>query len=224
MKHKYARYPIIMSICAFVCFVAVLVMFSGAVQPLWGRMLLLLLPALLLGVVAFFGTKGILNATATTIWTTILAIVLLIASVFYVVILSIWTATTTTTDIKYYSRAYGQIDEEDGVKEVFPKSIPEDANNIAFTYYPQFLQGGEVFELSYTTTDEKLTEWMTLLKSKSEWIGSNRQWHTENNWSFSGMDTMRYQLDWDGDFNHGEICYVLIDEETRHITFYYSEW
>ncbi len=224
MKHKYALYPIIMSICALLCFVAVLALFAGAVQPLWGRMALLILPALLLGVFAFFAAKGKLGVSATIIWTTVLSVVLFLASVFYVSILSVWTATTTTTDIRFYSRAYAQIEEEDGVQTVFPKSIPADAKNITFTYYPQFLQGGEVFKLSYTTTDEKLTEWTTLLNREAEWIGSNQEWHTENNWSFDGMYGTRYQLDWDGGFNHGEMCYVLIDEERNQITFYYSHW
>ena len=224
MKHKYAIYPIIVSICAFICFLIVLLLFSGAVQPLWGRMMLLILPALLLGMLAFCAAKGKVGVTATNIWTTVLAIVLFLGSVFYVALLFVWTATTTTTDIQYYSRAYAQIDEESGVKEVFPKSIPADADDISFTYYPQFLQGGEVFELSYTTTDEKLTELKTLLKSESAWIGSNQDWHTENNWSFDGKDAMRYQLDWDGDFNHGQTCYVLIDEEMGQITFCYSKW
>jgi len=224
MKHKYALYPIIMSICALFCFIVVLIIFSSAVQPLCGRMILLILPALLLGIIAFCAAKGKLGESATTIWTTVLVIVLFLASVFYVSILSVWTATTTTTDIKYYSRAYAQISGEDGVKKVFPKSIPADADDITFAYSPQFLQGGEVFELSYRTTDKKLTEWTALLKNESEWIGSNQAWHTENNWSFHGIDTMRYQLDWDGGFNHGEMCYVLIDEEIGRITFCYEQW
>jgi len=224
MKHKYALYPIVMSICALFCFILVLIVFSNAVQPLWGRIMLLILPALFLGIVAFCAAKGKLTPSATTIWTTVLVVVLFLASVFYVFILSVWTATTTTTDIKYYCRAYAQINEEDGVKEVFPKSIPADADDITFSYSPQFLQGGEVFELSYRATDEKLMEWAALLKNESDWIGSNQEWHTENNWSFNGIDTMRYQLDWDGGFNHGEMCYVLIDEEIGRITFYYSEW
>ncbi|MBO5232231.1 MAG: hypothetical protein J6B88_06365, partial [Clostridia bacterium] len=127
MKLKYARYPIIMSTCALLCFLAVFIVFAGVVQPLWGRMMLLILPALILGVVAFFAVKGKLGVSATAIWTTILSIVLLLASVFYVFLLDIWTATTTTTDIQYYSRAYAQIDEKDVVEEIFPETIPADA-------------------------------------------------------------------------------------------------
>ena len=224
MKNKYALYPLIVSICALFCFIAVLVFYSGTVQPLWGRMIPLILPALLLGIVAFGAIKGKLDVSGTIMWTTVLSSLLFLASVVYLFILLMGTATTTTTDTKYYKRAYAQIDGVDKVKEVFPKSIPADANDITFTYFPQFLQGGEVFELSYTTTDEKLAEWKTFLEEEAEWIGSNQEWHIENDWDFSGMDTMRYQLAWDGGFNHGEICYVLMDEEMRRITFYYSKW
>ena len=76
MKRKYALYPIIMSACALLCFIAVVIVFAGVVQPLWGRMAILVLPALILGVVAFFAVKGKLGVSATTIWTTILSIVL----------------------------------------------------------------------------------------------------------------------------------------------------
>jgi len=224
MKHKYARYPMIMSVCALFCFIAIVILFAGVVQPLWGRMMLLLLPALILGVVAFFAAKGKLSVSAATIWTTILSIVLFLASAFYVSLLFIWTATTTTTDIQYYTRAYAQIDEEYAVEEIFPKTVSENAKDIVFTYTPQFLQGGEVFELSYTTTNEEITEWIALLKKEAEWVGSNRQWHSENGWSFDGIEATRYQLDWDGGFNHGKMCYVLIHEILGRITFYYSHW
>lgn len=224
MKNKYVLYPVIMSISALFCFVVVFLFFAGAVQPLWGRMMLLILPALLLGIVAFFAVKGKMSAASTTIWTTVLSIVLLVASVFYIFIL--WTKmnTTTTTDIRYYSRAYAQIDEVDEVRDVFPETIPTDAKNIKFTYFPKYLQGAGVFELSYTTTDDKLAEWTTRLKSKAEWVGSNENWYIENNWSYDGINAMRYQLYWNGGFNHGEMCYVLISEELKQITFSYSIW
>ena len=224
MKNKYALYPIIMSFCSLICFIVVLLFFATAVQPLWGKIMLLILPALILGVVAFCAVKGKLGVVATIVWTTTLSIVFLFISLFYIVFLSMETATTITTDIRYYSRAYAQIDELKEVREVFPKSIPTDAKNIEFSYMPQFLQGGEVFELSYTTTDDKLSEWSTLLEGNSEWVGSNQQWHNENDWSSDCVDATRYQLYCDGGFNHGEICYALISEELNQITFYYSIW
>lgn len=224
MKNKYALYPIIMSLCSLICFIVVLLFFATAVQPMWGKIMLLILPALILGVIAFCAVKGKLGVVATIVWTTTLSIVFLFISLFYIVFLSMETATTITTDIRYYSRAYAQIDELKEVREVFPKSIPTDAKNIEFSYMPQFLQGGEVFELSYTATDDKLSEWSTLLEGNSEWVGSNQQWHNENDWSSDCVDATRYQLYCDGGFNHGEICYALISEELNQITFYYSIW
>jgi len=223
MKHKHALYPILMSICAFVCFIAVAWLFSEAVQPRWGWTMLLLLPAVVLTFVAMPAAKGKLKATPTYILTTALGLILLPASGIYTVVLGFLTS-DETTDIRYYTRAYEVIEDEDGVKGIFPKKIPADAKNIEFSYMPQVLQGGEVFELSYTTTEEKLTEWKTVLTREAEWIGSNKEWHEANHWGFHDEDSVRYHLDWDGGFNHGEMCYVLIDEETNRITFYYSEW
>lgn len=224
MKHKHALYPITMSACALLCFVAVLLVFANAVQPLWGRILVLALPSLLLGVLAFFAAKGKLNASATSVWTTVLSIILVCASLFYICLLFIWTATTKTTDVRYYSRAYAQIEDIRGVKEVFPKTIPADAEDITFMYWPQFLQGGEVFELSYTTTDERIAQLTAILKSEADWIGFNQQWYSENNRLFDGIHATRYQLFWDGGSNHGRMCYVLVNEETGQITFSTNAW
>ena len=224
MKHKHALYPIIMSAVAFVCFAVVFVLFAGTVQPMWGRVALLFAPALFLGIVAFLAVKGKLGVPATIIWTTVLSVVLALASAFYVIFLFVWSATTTTTDVRYYGRAYHQIDSRDSVADVFPSSIPADAEDIEFVYHPQFLQGGEVFELSYTTTDEKLTQWETLLRKEAQWIGTNEDWEQDNGWSCEDDDGVLYQLYWDGGFNHGEMCYALIGDETGRIKFYYSQW
>ena len=223
MKHKYALYPIIMSICAFVCFLAVAWLFSYAVQPRWGWTMLLLLPAVVLAFVALPAAKGKLKETTTFILTTALVVILLPASGFYTVILGFLTS-EETTDIRYYTRAYEVIEDEDGVEGIFPKKIPADAKDIEFSYMPQALQRGEVFELSYTTTEEKLTEWKTLLTREAEWIGSNKEWHEANHWGFHDEDSVRYHLDWDGGYNHGEWSYVLIDEDANRITFFYEDW
>ncbi len=217
-------YPIIMSVIALICFVGVLILFFDAVQPPWFGLMLLIIPAITLGTVAFLALKGKLSAGKTASLTTVLSIVLLIASIFYTLMLSIWTSTTVTTDVRYYSRAYAQIEDVKDVRDVFPKSIPAEAKKIEFSYSPQFLQGGEVFKLTYTTSAEKITEWKSKLEYNAVWVGSNEKWCNENGWSSDGIDATRYQLYWDGGFNHGEICYVLIDEVSNRITFYYSKW
>ena len=224
MKNKKSIFPFVMGTLALICFLAVVLFMSSSVQPLWGRVMVLLLPSVILYAVAFFSTRDKLDSKKTVILTTVLTIVLLFASIFYVFLLSIWTATTETTDVRYYSRAYEQIDDEDGVEGIFPDTIPIDATDISFHYNPRFLQGGEVFELSYIATGETLSEWEKRLEQKAEWIGSNEEWHRLNNWGFHDSDSTRYHLYWNGGFNHGEMSYVLIDPSINRITFHYTEW
>lgn len=224
MKNKYAMFPITMAGLAFLCFLFLAFNMASAVQPLWGRTMVLILPSLILSVVAVFALKGKLDCRKTEFVTLLLSIILVIASFVYVIFLSVLTATTVTTDVKFYTRAYEQIEDEDGVEGIFPDRVPEDAGDIDFRYNPQFLQGGEWFELSYTTTAEALSDWTVFLEDKAEWIGSNEEWHQTNNWGFYDVDSTRYHLYWDGGFNHGEMTYVLIDLSCNRITFHYEDW
>ena len=224
MKNKYARFPLTMAILAFLCFLFVMFLMSTAVQPLWGRISVLLIPALVLGGIGLLALKGMLDSKKTAVLTVFLSVIFLLASICYTFLLSIWTATTATTDVKYYPRAYAQIEDGNGVKGAFPQVVPTDAKDISFHYNPAFLQGGEVFELSYTVTEEKISQWTVLLEGAAEWIGSNEEWHHTNNWDFYDTDSIRYHLYWDGGFDHGEMCYVLIDPSICQITFYYEDW
>ena len=224
MKNKYASIPLTTAILAFLCFLFMVFLMSTAVQPLWERTIVLLMPALVLGGIGLLALKGLFDSKTTEVLTAVLSVIFLLVSICYTFVLSIWTATTDTEDVKYYSRAFAQIEDGNGVKGVFPQVIPSDAKDISFHYNPAFLQGGEVFELSCTVTEEKMSEWTELLESAAEWIGSNEEWHRTNNWGFYDTDSIRYHLYWDGGFNHGEMCYALVDPSICRITFCYEDW
>lgn len=224
MKNKYARFPLTMTILAFLCFLFMVFYMSTAVQPPWGRICVLLTPALVLGGISILALKGMLDPRKTVVLTVFLSVVFLLASICYTALLFLWTATTVTTDVKYYPKAYAQIKDGNGVKGVFPKAVPSDAKDISFRYNPAFLQGGEMFQLSYVATEEKMSEWTTLLEGAAEWVGSNEEWHRMNNWDFYDTDSLRYHLYWDGNVNHGEMCYVLSVPSNRRITFCYENW
>lgn len=221
---SYARFPLTMTLLAFLCFLVIVLFMSTAVQPLWGRSCVLLIPALVLGGISLLALKGVLNSRKTAVLTVLLSVLFLVASICYTVLLSLWTATTVTTDVKYYSRAYAQIEDGNGVKGVFPQAVPTDAKEISFRYNPKFLQGGEVFQLSYVVTEEKMSEWTALLEGAAEWIGSNEEWHRTNHWAFYDTDSIRYHLYGDGHVDHGEMCYVLIVPSNCRITFCYENW
>ena len=224
MKNKYASFPLKMAILAFLCFLFISFLMSTVVQPLWGRISVLLIPALVLGGIGLLALKGMLDSKKTAVLTVFLSVIFLLTSICYTFLLSIWTATSVTTDVKYYPRAYAQIEDRNGVKGTFPQVIPTDAKDISFHYNLAFLQGGEVFKLSYTVTEEKISEWTVLLEGAAEWIGSNEEWHHANNLDFYDTDSIRYHLYWDGGINHGEMCYVLIDPSICRITFCYEDW
>lgn len=225
MKSKHAIFPFVMAGLAFLCFLFVVFCMSTYVQPPWGETIVLILPSLMLAFVGFLACKGKIGPRKTERLTIILSILLAIVSFLYTMMLSIWAATTVTTDVKFYPRAYQHVEYGEGVAGVFPKEIPADAQNVVFQYFPGFLQGGETLELSYSVTDEVLSDWAALLENRSQWYGSTEEWRqTTNLWYIDGEGNMLYQLYWDGGHNHGELTYVLIDPSCNQITFYYDNW
>ena len=222
MRSKYAVFPLVMAGLAFLCFLFIALCMSTYVQPLWDKTMVLAVPSLLLSVVAVLALKGKLDRRMTEFVTLVLSIVLVTVSFAYTVVLSVLSTTTETTDVKFYSRAYEKIEERNGVEDVFPDAIPVDAEEVAFRYFPGFLQGGEVLELSFTTTAESLSRWETLLREKAEWIGSNEEWR-RNHWGYGDEGAVRYQLYLE-DGNHGETAFVLIHSASKRIMFYYDRW
>ena len=106
MKNKKSVFPFVMGTLAFLCFLAVVLLMSSSVQPLWGRVMVLLLPSVILYAVAFLSSRGKLDSKKTVILTSVLTIVLLLVSIFYVFLLSIWTATTETTETRFVKGAF----------------------------------------------------------------------------------------------------------------------
>ena len=106
MKKRAGLLPFAMGGLAFVCFLAFLGFMSAAVQPLWGRTLVLLLPALVFFGVGAAAGKGRLNPRAAAALTAVLAAVFLFLSVCYVFLLSIWTATGRSGETKRSGRTF----------------------------------------------------------------------------------------------------------------------
>ena len=224
MEEKAGLLPFAAGGIALVCFLLVLGVMAMAVQPLWGRTLVLLLPALVFFAVGAAARKGGLSSRTAAALTAVLAIVFFLLSVFYVLLLSIWTATEVTTDVRYYRRAYARISGKEAVSAHFPASVPEDARDVEFTYTPRFLQGGEVFRLSYTAPEGEILRRSMLLRAAAEWSGPDGEWLRMHRQVPGGSDSLRFQLFGSGFGNHGEECCVLIDWAAGRIEFYYSDW
>lgn len=224
MKEKAGLLPFTAGGLALSCFLLVAGVMATAVQPLWGRTLVLLLPALVFFAVGAAARKGSLSPRAAAVLTAVLAAVFFFLSLCYVFLLSIWTATTVTTEVKYYTRAFAQIDSNEAVSAHFPASVPEDARDVEFSYMPRFLQGGEVFRLSYTAPEDEILRRSISLQAAAEWSGPDAEWFRMHGQPGGEGDSVRYQLFGSGFGNHGEECCVLIDWAAGRIEFYYSDW
>lgn len=224
MKEKAGLLPFTAGGLALSCFLLVAGVMATAVQPLWGRTLVLLLPALVFFAVGAAARKRRLGPRTAAVLTAVLAAVFFFLSLCYVFLLSIWTATTVTTEVKYYTRAFAQIDSNEAVSAHFPASVPEDARDVEFSYMPRFLQGGEVFRLSYTAPEDEITRRSISLQAAAEWSGPNAEWFRMHGQPGGEGDSVRYQLFGSGFGNHGKECCVLIDWAAGRIEFYYSDW
>ncbi len=224
MKNKYAMFPFAMGGMALLCFLIVAFFMAREVEPLWGRTLVLLLPSAVLCFVGLLALKGKLDIQKNTILTAALTVVLLVLSLFYVFLLSMWTATTVTTDPAFYERAYAKIDDLECVKACFPAAIPKGASEVKFSYQPQFMQGGEELRLSYIASEGELSERIELLEAAAEWTGTNEEWYAAHGSMANAPEPIRYQLYGEGFANHGEECCVLVERASRKIIFYYSKW
>lgn len=226
MKNKHALAPAVMAVLAFLCFLFVAFCMATYVEPPWLETAVLLIPALIFTVLTVLSFKGKLGEDATWIITGILSVVLVFASFFYTMLISMVASTTESTDPKYYPKAYERLlaMDDEYVGGIFPEAVPEDAKEVSYRSYPAFLQGGEVLELTYTTTGDVLKWWETFLSDKAEWIGTDGEWSKKTYWSSNAdSDAMRYQILWE-EGNHGKTVYVLIDRDDNRITFYYENW
>ena len=224
MRKHQAVLPFVMGGLAFVGFLLAAAIMTTAVQPLWEETMVLLLPAAVLCAVGFSVRKGILSPRTATVLTVVLSAVFLLLSLGYLFFLSLRAATTVTTDTKFYERAYDRIDGDERIRACFPPHVPSDAQEVDFCYRPQFLQGGEVFRLSYRTTEERIIERIPELQAAAEWSGSDEDWYAMHRQGSGDSGSVRFQLFGSGFGNHGEECCVLIDRAVCRITFYYSRW
>ena len=227
MKKK-ALFPGIMAILALLAFVlAVWILYSATVVPAWGLWLLLLIPAAVFGGIWILSRKEILSTKAANIVTGVLVPVFLIGGIVFSLILLFRSALATVTDPAYYGKVHSLYKNSEWT-EFFPDTIPEDAENVRFSYYPQFMQGGSEFFLSYNT-DSFPEEW----KEKAVWHGTKEEYekteYAKNGlliprWDeFSGAELWLIgETGYNGGYNHGKTAYLLTRDNT--VVYYFTEW
>ncbi|MBP3293626.1 MAG: hypothetical protein J6N32_07715, partial [Clostridia bacterium] len=116
---EWAVLPFLMAVFALICFLLVFAMMMSMVEPPIARTMVLLLPALIL---AGFGVlANLLHFPLGVIWgvTFLLTAVLGVWGFRETFFVALEAFTTTTTDIRYYERAYDSIDHEEYLDGIF---------------------------------------------------------------------------------------------------------
>lgn len=223
IKNRYILFPLTAAGISFAIFVFAGIFVALAVEPQYLFLLPLLLPTAIFLLIALAKHRRAIRDSTAMVATFILLLLLIPAWFFYSLYLMMIQSTKLTDDVRYYSRAFDTIDYRDEIGRVFPEEIPEDAEDVEFTYIPGFLQGGEELRLSYKT--DSIDEWANRLSSSVEWSGSVGEYEklTGSSMFTADADDRMYLLFNEG-YNHGKQCYATIDERMSRVSFYYCHW
>ncbi len=230
MNYKYSLFPLISAVPFLVFFILVASNFNYVcVQPLWGIILLFIVPSVVFTVIGILALKGKLKRKATIIITSILIVLFIILAVFLLYFLHISMFTTPATNPFYYHRAYEyEAADDERVKEYFPEYVPKNAKDVKFWFNYPFLQGGSLLELSFTADIGTINEWIAKLEKAAEWYGPYTEWDSIFYSSEKRNESdILYQLckeDHGGGFNHGKICYVIVNISEGSMKFRYEHW
>lgn len=213
-----------------------------AMEPHYFSGLIFAVPFACFAVVTYLTYKEELKELSSLIITSVL-IGILSWAMFLAFIGSVFDAAMTiTTDDTKYERALRLSSFSYALLEnSFPEKIPDDAQDVYFSYQPAFLQGGENLALKFKTDADTIDHYIEEFSEKAEWIGKNRDSQASQHGVFTGtLDIFNYAasgLPYDltiyvlmsrpyqpGDWNHGVLSLVAISEKADEILFLASRW
>lgn len=149
--------------------------------------------------------------------------------------ITILMAINPVTNPKYYKFFVNS----DELTKVFPKQIPDNAENVQFYYAPGVLQGSTDYVLYYIDKNINLDRFNDLFKDKAIWIGHEKD-YTEKRGLLTGIfshTSIKYEnkndfiiyliegkCDDSGYCNHGNYLLVAINENTNEIIYESRSW
>ncbi len=239
---KKAPFSAIMTIISLVFFVVIYALLTlTVVEPHYFRALIFAVPFVLYGTITLLTVKNIIKENASILSTGILIIPLAIAMLFALLYISFDCGMTSTTDVGRYERALRLSKFPDKLSEIFPNKIPENAKNISFNYNKAFGQGGHEMVLKFETDPDSVKRYIVEFSNKAKWIGKVNEseagkYGVNDNqfrlfeYTNSGLPkdyvvyvifSEPYKL---GDWNHGKVSLVAINEQNNQVIFLAEEW
>lgn len=238
-----ALFPASITVISFVLFIIVYLLVTMTVaEPYYLTGLLFAVPFCCFAIITGLTAVGKLKGFASKAITYHLIFALGLVSLFLFVSLSIDAATTTTTDLTKYERVLKLSGyPNDRLTKYFPDKIPDDAENVHFSYNPAFMQGGEEFSLKFKTSTKTTQTYIKRISNKASWVGKPNAPDSEKYGIFTGslnafyrdhtempadltiyvMYSKPYHPD---DWNHGENSLVAISQEKNEILFRAEDW
>ena len=202
--------------------------------PFRGRWLLLLIPAALFAGIAVLMRCGVLPEPAGNVLTGLLILPLAAGGFLLLMFFIFQTAGTTVTDPVYYETALAKNGyPKNAYLAPFPEQIPQDAGEVSFRYFPQFLQGGSECSLSVRLTPEEQRELTEEFCKNAVWHGTADDYRRMNPLSGNvpytpdDPDAVLWILLWDRENalsrNHGKVCLLWTVPDGRTV-WYHSVW
>jgi hypothetical protein len=161
-------------------------------------------------------------------------------------------AVSSVTKVSRYEPIIEAVQGEEGDNPLtmhFPRSIPEDAENVRFFFQPPFLQGGLVLQLRYKTTPEKINELYDRFSEQStrSYFGGSMYEHMNmddgmpiTDFYTNDSGSREFPVDYEimifdeplsepgqGErhyWNHGESHGVAISREHNEIVYWAEDW
>ena len=238
---KKAPFPAIMAILSFILFLGLYWLLTfGSIKPYYIIGLIFALPFLTYATIAFYTSKGKIGKVSSAIITMTLIIVFVIATFMGLVFIAFDEAANTTTDIGKYEKALRITGYPDNhLTEHFPDKIPDNAQDLVFSYNPAFLQGGESLGLRFSIDQYTISKYLEEFSQAAKKIGKIPDRFTMVDGIYSSdFEILGYTVlpeDFtifiivskpyeSNDWNHGETSIVAISQERNEIIFLANDW
>lgn len=233
--YRRAPFPMVMtgiSIALFL-FLTLFVRIVG-LEPFYRYGLLVGILVLCFGMISLLTVSGRVSRSISTKLSVAAILVFVFLSWGYLVYVAWDEATPSTTDPKEYEKVLGVIGyPSNPATKQFPKKIPDNAQEVQFSYHPAIGQGGEVLSLKYKVDSDTIASAMRVSSKNAKWIGTPKSSEAKSMGvydEFSELPSdltiyLRYSRPYRlNDWNHGEVGLTAISVEQNEILFMFEEW
>lgn len=236
-------FPMVMTGISFALFVFVnLFVRVMGLEPFYRFGLLLGILVLCFACITLVSRSGRVSRSASKTLTIAAILLFVFLSWAYLLHIAVDEATTSTTDPKDYEKVLGFIDYPNNpAAKQFPAKIPDNAQEVQFSYHPAIGQGGEVMCLKYKLDSDEIDSCQVVASQHATWMGEPNSGEKDlmllvdestHVFEYASSELpsdlnvyVRYRKPYRfHDFNHGELGLTAISSQRNEILFAFNRW